>query len=269
VADGAFAAYGRLLAAQARSQSQYRASFAMELIGSAVFGAVDLLSVLILFRVSRTIGGFEFAAAFLMASFAACGFSIADLLISNIERIRVYVRTGLLDTVLIRPLGVLPQLLTGDIGLRRIGRFVVSTAVLAVAVHRAGIDWTPARVVLFVLTPVAGAVLFGAIFVASATVAFWWIDSGEFANAVTYGGREFTSYPIPVFTNALFRRVFAYGLGFAFVGYYPSLVLLGRSDPLGLPTWIGWLSPVVALVAASLAGLLWRVAIRHYRSTGS
>jgi ABC-2 type transport system permease protein len=269
VADGAFSAYGRLLTAQARSQFQYRTSFAMEVVASAVFGSIDLLSVLILFRVSRTIGGFEFPAAFLMASLAACGFSLADLLISDIERIRVYVRTGLLDTVLIRPLGVLPQLLAGDIGIRRVGRFLLSTGVLAVAAHRAGIDWTPARAVLVVLTPVAGAGLFGAIFVATATVAFWWIDSGEFGNAVTYGGREFTSYPLPVFTSDLFRRVFGYGLGFAFVGYYPSLVLLGRPDPLGQPTWLGWLSPLVALVAAGLAGLLWRVAIRHYRSTGS
>jgi ABC-2 type transport system permease protein len=269
VADGTPGAYGRLLAAQARSQFQYRTSFVMELVGSSVFGLVDLVSVLILFRVSRTIGGFEFPAAFLMASFAACGFSIADLLISNIERIRVYVRTGLLDTVLIRPLGVLPQLLAADIGLRRIGRFVLSTVVLAVAVHRAGIDWTPARAFLLVLTPIAGAGLFGAIFVASATVAFWWIDSGEFGNAVTYGGREFTSYPIPVFTNDLFRRVFAYGLGFAFVGYYPTLVLLGRPDPLGWPAWFGWLGVPVGLVACGAAALLWRAGVRRYRSTGS
>ena len=31
----------------------------------------------------------------------------------------------------------------------------------------------------------------------------------------------------------LFRRLFAYGLGFAFVAYYPALALLGRPDPAG------------------------------------
>jgi ABC-2 type transport system permease protein len=252
-----------------RSQTQYRASFALEVTATAVYGFVDLLSALILFRVSRTIGGFAFPAAFLMATLAGSAFALADLLVGNIERIRFYVRTGLLDAILVRPLGALPQLLVGDIGLRRIGRFALTTTLLVVAAAHAGISWTPARLVLLVVAPLAGAVLFGAIFVASATVAFWWIDSGEFANAVTYGGRDFTALPMTVFTSDLFRRLFAYGLGFAFVGYYPALVVLGRPDPLGLPTWTGWLSPVVAAGAATAAGLLWTVAIRHYRSTGS
>ncbi len=63
--------------------------------------------------------------------------------------------------------------------------------------------------------------------------------------------------------------MFAYALGFAFVGYYPALALLGRADPLGLPAWVGWSSPVVAMAAAFLAAVVWRLGIRHYRSTGS
>jgi ABC-2 type transport system permease protein len=99
-------------------------------------------------------------------------------------------------------------------------------------------------------------------------VAFWWIDSGEIGNAFTYGGRDFTSYPITVY-GGLFRQLFAYGLGFAFVSYYPALALLGRADPLGLPAWVGWAAPGVALVAAAGAAAAWRAGIRHYRGTGS
>jgi len=104
--------------------------------------------------------------------------------------------------------------------------------------------------------------------VATATVAFWWIDSGEFANGFTYGGRDFTSYPITVYSG-FFRRVFAYGLGFGFVAYHPTLGLLGRPDPLGLPAWMAWSTPAVAAAACGLAALAWRSGVRHYRSTGS
>jgi hypothetical protein len=52
-------------------------------------------------------------------------------------------------------------------------------------------------------------------------------------------------------------------------GLLPGAGLLGRPDPLGLPPWAGWCAPAVAL-AASAAGLaVWRVGVRHYRSTGS
>src|SRR5206468_3214688 len=81
--------------------------------------------------------------------------------------------------------------------------------------------FTPARLALLTVTPIAGAVIFGAVFVATATVAFWWIESGEIANGLTYGGLNFTQYPITIY-GALFRRLFAYAVGFAFVAYYPA-----------------------------------------------
>ena len=109
----------------------------------------------------------------------------------------------------------------------------------------------------------AGAVFFGSLFVATATVAFWWIESGELGNIVTYGGRDFTSYPISIY-GAWFRRLFGFVLGLGFVAYYPALALLGLPDPAGLPDWTGWVAP-----AAAVAALIWRTGVRHYRSTGS
>jgi ABC-2 type transport system permease protein len=257
-----------MVTAQVRSQAQYRASLGLEIASSAAFAVLDLVGVLIMFRVNRTLGGFAFPEVFLMVSLAGTGFGLADLSVGSIERIREYVRTGLFDAILVRPLGALPQLLSVDFAPRRVGRVLLLVTLLPIAASTAHVRWTPAKALLLVITPLAGAALFGAVFVAGATVAFWWIDSGEFANAVTYGGRDFSSYPITVYSG-LFRRLFAYGLGFAFVGYYPALALLGRPDPLGAPAALGWASPLVALAACVAAGALWRFAVRHYRSTGS
>ncbi|MGC4805668.1 ABC transporter permease [Micromonospora sp. DT233] len=267
-APGRVAAYRALLGAQARSQAAYRTSFLVDLAGNVGATVLDVVTVLVIFQVTRELGGFAFAETLLMVGLSACAFATADLLVGNIERLSRYVRTGLLDAVLVRPLGALPQLLLMDLPLRKVSRAVFGLAVLVVAAARAGIDWTPGRVALVVLAPAAGVVFFGSLFVATATVAFWWTESGELANSVTYGGRDFTSYPVTVF-GGWFRAVFAYGLGFAFVSYQPALALLGRADPLGLPAWAGWASPAVALVAAALAAAAWRVGIRHYRSTGS
>jgi ABC-2 type transport system permease protein len=99
-------------------------------------------------------------------------------------------------------------------------------------------------------------------------VAFWWIDSGEFGSSFTYGGRDFAAYPITVY-GSVFRRIFAFGFGLGFAGYYPALLLLDRPDPLGGPAWFGWLTPAVGLAACGPAALLWRAGVRRYRSTGS
>ena len=37
----------------------------------------------------------------------------------------------------------------------------------------------------------------------------------------------------------------------------------------GAPPWLGWAAFPVALVAAVVAGQVWRLGVRQYRSTGS
>ncbi|MEO3817111.1 ABC-2 family transporter protein [Plantactinospora sp. B24E8] len=265
---GAPSAYLALLRGQARSQASYRTSFLVDLVGNVGATVFDVVTVLVLFRVTGTLGGFDRTEAMIMVGLSSAAFATADLTVGNIERVRQYVRTGLLDAVLVRPLGALPQLLLMDLPLRKTLRALFGVAVLTVAVASAGIDWTPARVALLVAAPLAGAVFFGAIFVATASLAFWWIDSGEVGSAFTYGGRDFTTYPMTVY-GGWFRAVFTYALGFGFVAYYPALALLGRTDPLGLPNWVGWAAPGVAVPAAILAGLVWRTGLRRYGSAGS
>ena len=262
------AAYRYLLGAQVRSQSQYRASFLADVIGSLMFGVIDVAGVVVVFRVTPTLGGFGFAEVFLMTALAGCAFALGDLAIGNVERLRQYIRSGLLDALLVRPLSSLAQLAVMDVATRRVGRVAFGVVMVVVATAYAQVALTPARLALLMATPIAGAMIFGAVFVATATVAFWWIESGEIANGLTYGGLTFAQYPITIY-GGLFRRLFAYAVGFAFVAYYPALALLDRADPLGAPALLAYASPAVAVVAAGAAGLIWRTGVRHYRSTGS
>jgi ABC-2 type transport system permease protein len=265
---GELRAYAALLGGQFRSVASYRASFAVELfanVGSTVF---DVITVIVLFSTTRAVAGFTLTEALLIVSLSSCGFALADLTVGNIDHLKTYVRAGTMDAILLRPLGALAQLVCMDLPLRKALRMVLACAILVVALRLNHIDWTPARAALAIGTPLAGAVFFGAIFVLSASLAFWWVDSGEVGNAFTYGGRDFTAYPVPVYAG-WFRAVFAYALGFGFVAYQPALALLGRADPLGLPAWTSYLAPLVALAAAAVAAVVWRAGIRQYRSTGS
>lgn len=267
-AAGRLSAYVALAGGQFRSVTSYRASFVVEMVGNLGATALDVVTVVVLFSTAPAVAGFTLREALLIAGLASCGFALADFAVGNIDRLKTYVRAGTLDAVLVRPLGAMAQLLLMDLPFRKLLRMVVGVTVLVVAVGVNDLDLTPARVVLLAVAPVAAAVFFSSIFVLSASLAFWWVESGELGSAFTYGGRDFASYPVPLFAG-WFRAVFAYALGFGFVAYQPALALLGRADPLGLPTWAGYVSPLVALVAAAAAAATWRAGIRHYRSTGS
>jgi ABC-2 type transport system permease protein len=54
-----------------------------------------------------------------------------------------------------------------------------------------------------------------------------------------------------------------------FVNWYPSLYILDRPDPLGLPTAAQFAAPVAAAALVAVAVVVWRAGVRRYRSTGS
>ena len=51
--------------------------------------------------------------------------------------------------------------------------------------------------------------------------------------------------------------------------YFPGLALLDRADPLGSPSWVPWIAPVIGPLFLFAALRVWNIGVRHYRSTGS
>lgn len=260
--------YRKILQARLRGQLSYRASFVLDLVAQSVAQAGELIVILVLFNRITSLGGFSVDEVLLMYAFAGTAFGLADLFAGQLDHLPTHIRAGTFDVLLLRPLGTLPQLMTSDLPLKRLGRVMSGLVVLVYALAHSAITWTPWSVVLLVMTPIAGAVIFGSVWVVACSVCFWLVDGRELANTVTYGSNQFTSYPISVYSGWL-RRLMAFVVPGAFVAYYPALALLGRPDPLGAPAWLGWIAPLVAVAIAGVAGLIWQFAVRHYRGTGS
>jgi ABC-2 type transport system permease protein len=139
--------------------------------------------------------------------------------------------------------------------------------VLVWALAALNVDWTVGRIAMIVLMVPSAIVIFSSVWVVGSCLAFWTTDGGEFTNAFTYGGNFLAQYPIDILGDWL-RRFLAYLVPLAFVCYFPALYILDKPDPLGLPDFLNFASPLVALWAAAVAGLIWRFAVRHYRSAG-
>jgi ABC-2 type transport system permease protein len=111
-------------------------------------------------------------------------------------------------------------------------------------------------------------VLFTALFTLEATLCFWTTEGTEAVNAFTYGGTTLAQYPLQIYGDWL-RRLFLWIIPLGLVIFEPALFLLGKPDPLGLPAFVRYISPVAAILFAIVAAFLWRTGVRHYRSTGS
>lgn len=262
------APYRALLGSRLRAQLTYRRSFALDVLGAVGIGLLEFAEVYVIFSNVTVLGGLDFAGVALVFALANIGFSLADMAVGHVDVLPTYIRTGVLDAFLLRPLSVLGQLVTSDVQLRRLGRTAVALLILAVALPASEIVWSTQAVLLLVLTPIAGAAIFSALFVAAAAAQFWLVDGAELTNAFTYGGSYAASYPTSIFTAPV-RVLFTFVVPAAFTAYLPTLLLLGLPGPAGTPAWLGWFTPVAALGAWALALLAWRQGLRHYTGTGS
>ncbi|MET0902614.1 MAG: ABC-2 family transporter protein [Acidimicrobiales bacterium] len=258
----------RLVGARIRADWQYRTSFFLFLLSQTLVACLDLAVVAAIFAQVNTLGGWTGVEVALLFGLSGIAFGLADLLISQVENASRHIKAGTFDMFLLRPLPPLVHLSASEFALRRVGRVLQPLVVLIGALVLAPIEWSPETALLVPVTLVSGTVIFGSVWVATSSISFWTVDSQEVANAFTYGGQLATSYPIDLLAQWL-RRLLTFIVPLAFVAYFPAARLLDKEQPLGVTSAIAWATPVVAVLAVLAARAVWRLAVRHHRSTGS
>ncbi|WP_373037164.1 ABC transporter permease [Streptomyces sp. NRRL S-448] len=251
-----------------RSTMTYRMSFVLTTVGQAAITLLDFVAIAIMFSHVDALGGFTLPEIALLYGSCSASLGLADLLLGNTDRIGARIRDGSLDTMLVRPVPVLAQVAADRFALRRLGRIAQGVGVMGWAVWTLDVDWTAGKVLLVPVMVLAGAAIFAAVMVTGAAFQFVTGDAAEVQNSFTYGGCTMLQYPPTVFAKDLLRGV-TFIVPLAFVNWLPALHVLGRPDPLGLPGWVAYLSPLVAFVVFLPASLAWRAGVRSYRSTGS
>ncbi|WUI03545.1 ABC transporter permease [Spirillospora sp. NBC_00431] len=267
VTDGA-RMYGLLVWTWTRAAAQYPVSMVLLALATAVVTSLDIAAIALLFSRAPNIAGFGASEVLFLYGTSALSFGISDILLGSTERLGYHVRRGTLDAMLVRPVSPLVQIATEEFTPRRFGKLVPAVAVLAYALDRVDVAWTPGRVAMIPVMVLSGAAIFGALWVLTAAVQFAVIDVHGASKTLTYGGGYLTQYPMTMFARDFVRGV-TFVVPLAFVNWQPALYVLDRSDPLGLPGAARFASPLVAAALCGAAALAWRAGLRHYRSTGS
>jgi ABC-2 type transport system permease protein len=261
-------AYVLLATAWIRVSMSYRGSFAILTVGQFFITGLDFVAILIMFANVDSLGGFGLAEIAFLYGGSSLALGLADLALGNIERLGTRIRMGTLDAMLVRPVPLFAQMCADEFALRRLGRITQAAVVFGWSLTAVEVDWTPARVLMVPYLVVFGLLIYLAIFTLGAAFQFWTIDASETANAFTYGGNTLTQMPLTIYpVQAIKALTFVFPI--AFVNWYPSLYILDRPDPLGMPTVTQFASPVAALALGIVAALAWHSGVRRYRSTGS
>ena len=255
--------YRKYLSVLVKSAMQYKASFFMTVLGQLLLSGTAVLAVYFLMSRFRAVDGFTLGEVMLCFGTVYLAFGLAELFVRGFDTFPSMLGNGEFDRIMVRPRGLVFQVLASKFDLSRLGRLVQALVIFCYAVPASGVHWTAARVVLLALMPLCGALVFGGLFVVYAALTFFTVDGLEVMNVFTDGGREFGSYPFSVYGGRVLKFLTCV-VPLALFQYYPLLYLTGRSSSV-----LCFFAPLLSLLFLVPCGLLWRLGVRRYKSTGS
>ncbi len=255
--------YIRSLCMHLKSQMQYKTSFFMTVVAQFLTSFSSFVGIWFMMKRFEKVDGFTSSEVMLCFGVSLMAFSLAECFFRGFDRFVTILGNGQFDRILVRPRGVILQVLCSQIDFTRLGRMLQSVLMLGWSISVGDIHWTADRLVLLFLMLMMGMLLYAALFLLGATLCFFSTQSIEMINIFTDGGRELSRYPLGIYGKELLT-VFTFVVPLSLVQYYPFLYLTGRSDSL----WLLF-SPLAVLPFVAVSYGFWRIGIRHFKSTGS
>ena len=246
-----------------KSQMQYKTSFFLTVLGQFLTSFSAFLGIYFMFARFNQVSGFKFSEVLLCFAVVLVAFSLAECFARGFDAFTNMIGNGEFDRIMVRPRNEIFQVLASKLELSRLGRLVQAFIVFAYAIPTSGIHFTFDKILTLVFMIVSGVVIFSGLFVIYAALCFFTTEGLEFMNIFTDGGREFGRYPMSIYGGGVLK-FFTYVIPLALFQYYPFLYLIGRSDNV-----LYMFLPLFGTLFLIPCYTVWRIGLKHYKSTGS
>ena len=260
--------YIKSMAMLIRSQLQYPASFVMQTFAQLVMEGGELLAVILIVDRFDHLNQWTAGDLYFFFGIMSVSFYLTECFGRGVTgAFPGLVRSGGLDTLLLRPRGVLTQVICSAVDPRRVSCIAVGAVSLAIGCRMSGVRWTFLKALSALESVFMSFWLILGLFLIEAILTIYSVKSVELANALTYGGRSACQYPVDTYPRPL-RTLFTVVAPFALVMHVPASWILGK--PLfGWPAWAAFLAPLAGPALFGVMYALFRRALRSYRSAGS
>lgn len=254
--------YLKFLSIHLRSAMTYRGSFFLSCLGHLLVTANVFLGVVFLMERFDSIGGYTLPQLSLCYAVILAGTSLAECFARGFDVFHRLLSDARFDRILVRPRSLLFQVLCQEMKPTMFARVLQAAVMLVWAIGAGAVSWTPAKALVLALMILCGAAIFFGLFLINACICFFTLEHIETLNIFLDGPREYGKYPFGIYGKPVLL-ILTFLVPLALVQHWPLQYLLDRG-----PWWYGLL-PLASLLFLIPCGLLWRLGVRHYRSTGS
>ncbi len=260
--------YFKLIRISMQSRMQYRADFLTGVIGVIVMNVVNLGLISILVTRFAHLNGWTIWEMVFLYCLWILGHSVFSFFFWHIRTLEDFLVQGTFDQFLTRPVSPFILFLGREVQYLGVADLLIGVSGISLAYTNLGLRWDAAQWLFFGLAVVSGTLIETALSLLIACLAFWTGRSRRANSLLMQISVMIQYYPVDIF-GYWFRVIVTGFVPVAFMNYYPSLMLLGKTNPHSNWWQLNYLSPAVALLLVGVAAGVWRLALRQYTSSGS
>ena len=254
--------YFKFMSIHLRSAMTYRWSFLFSCLGHLLITTNVFFSVVFLLDRFDSVGGYTLPQLALCFSTILAATSLAECFCRGFDSFARILAQAQFDRLMVQPRSLAFQVLCQDMKPTMLARLLQAAVMLLWAIPSGAVAWTPAKALVLALMVLCGAAIFFGLFLMNAAICFFTLESVETLNIFLDGPREYGKYPFGIYGRPVLLTL-TFLVPLALVQHWPLQYLFDRG-----PAWYSLL-PLVSLVFLIPCLLLWRLGVRHYRSTGS
>lgn len=261
--------YGRLyrvfIAQFFKTLVQSKADFLIGLFGFFFTQAAGIAFLYLVFQQIPVLADWTLPQLIFIYGFAQIPRGIDHLFTDNIWLVawRLVVN-GKFDRYMLRPMNLFLQVIFEKLQPDALGELLVGTVLLILSLTKGIVIVDAMHIVLFIVSAIAGAVIYTAVKLLFASLAFWMKVSGPVLYTA-YQLADFAKYPTEIYAKGI-RFVITWVIPFAFVAYLPASYFLKPGvSPLAT---IG-VECVIAVVLFVFAYLIFTLGTKNYESAGN
>ncbi len=255
--------YLKYISIHMKSIMQYKMSFFLTALGQFMVSFNVFLGVYFMFLLVPKVKGYSFGEVLLCFSIILMQFALAECFARGFDSFSSVISNGEFDRIMVRPRNEIIQVLGSRFEFTRIGRMLQAIIMFVYSIYKSDIDWDFYKVITLLFMLIGGFAVFCGLFLIYAALCFFTTQGLEFMNIFTDGAREFGKYPVNVYGKGVLLFC-TYVIPFALFQYYPLLYLLEKTT-----NKVNMVLPLASILFLFPCFILWKIGLRHYKSTGS
>ncbi|MHB9095156.1 MAG: ABC transporter permease [Eubacteriales bacterium] len=247
-----------------KTKMAYRADFFIYVFSDLLLQSVNLIFILVVFTKVPAIKGWTRDQVLFIYGFFLIPFAVYSGFLNHLFDVpEKYVLEGELDRILVRPLNAWYQVVVETMNPELLVGAPAGVAIMIYSGRAMGLVWTWWDIPLAIVLIFGATMIYAGVYTFLASLGFW-TEGNIGLMPMVYNLSNYGRYPMTVYRGPV-RFILTWVLPFAFVGFYPSTLLMHRYDF----AWYALLTPVIGIISFTIAYRVWVAGIRRYRGTGS